>query len=59
MIDQKQPENKEYFTCLGSMITNDANCTCKIKSRIAMAKPAFNKTTTPFNSKLKKKKLIN
>jgi hypothetical protein len=45
MIDQKQPENKEYFNYLGSMVTNDARCTSAIKSRIAMAKAAFNKKT--------------
>jgi hypothetical protein len=38
MIDQKQLENVEYFNYLGSMITNDAQCTREIKSRIAMAK---------------------
>jgi hypothetical protein len=43
MIGQKQLENVEYFNYLGSMITNDARCTRAIKSRIAMAKAAFNK----------------
>jgi hypothetical protein len=43
MIDQKQLENVEYFSYLGSMITNDARCTREIKSRIALAKAAFNK----------------
>jgi hypothetical protein len=53
MIDQKQLENVEYFNYLGSMITNDARwCTCKIKSRIAMAKAAFNKKKNLFTSKL-------
>jgi len=37
MIDQKQPENVEYFNYLGSMTTNDARCTWEIKSWIAMA----------------------
>jgi len=41
MVDQNQPENMEYFNYWGSMITNDARCTCEIKSRIAMAKAAF------------------
>ena len=58
-IDQKQPENVKYFKYLGSMITNDARCTCEIKSKIAMAKDAFNKKKTLFTSKpylnLKKK----
>ena len=52
MIDQKQPENVEYFNYLGSMITNDATCTCEIKSRTAMAKAAFKKGNTLFTSKL-------
>jgi hypothetical protein len=33
------------------MITNDARCTHEIKSRIAMAKAALNKTT-PFTRRL-------
>jgi hypothetical protein len=43
MIDQKQMENVESFKYLGSMLTNDGRCTCEIKSRIAIAKAAFNK----------------
>jgi hypothetical protein len=42
MIDQKQPESVEYCNYFGS-ITNDAKCTCEIKSRIAVAKATFNK----------------
>jgi hypothetical protein len=34
------------------MITNDARCTREIKSRIAMAKAAFNKNKHIFASKL-------
>jgi hypothetical protein len=34
------------------MLTNDGRCTCEIKSRIAMAKAAFNKKKTLFTSKL-------
>jgi hypothetical protein len=52
MIDQKQLENVEYFNYLGSIITNDARCTHEIKSRIAMAKAAFNKKKKLFTSKL-------
>jgi hypothetical protein len=61
MIDQKQLENVEYFSYLGSMITNDARCTCEIESRIAMTKAAFNKKKTLFTSKLDlnlRKKLV-
>jgi hypothetical protein len=36
---------------LGSLITSDARCTREIKSRIAMAKAAFNKKRI-FTSKL-------
>ena len=42
MINQKQLVNVEYFNYLGSM-TNDAGCSREIKSRIAMAKTAFNR----------------
>jgi hypothetical protein len=52
MIDQKQLENVEYCNYLGSMITNDVRCTREIKSRIDMAKAAFNKNRTLFTSKL-------
>jgi hypothetical protein len=31
------------FKLFGSHGKNDANCTCKMKSRIAMAKAAFNR----------------
>jgi hypothetical protein len=34
------------------MVTNDARCTHKIKSRIAMAKAAFNRKKALFTSKL-------
>jgi hypothetical protein len=53
MIDQKQLENVENFNYLGSMITNDARCTREIKSRITMAKTAFNKKKTLFTTALK------
>jgi hypothetical protein len=33
------------------MITNNARCTCEIKSKIAVAKNAFNKKKTLFTSK--------
>jgi hypothetical protein len=61
MIDQKQLENVEYFNYLGSMITNDTRCTREFKSRIAMAKAAFNKKKNLFTSKLDlnlRKKLV-
>jgi hypothetical protein len=41
MIDQKQPENVEYFNYFGSVI-NAARSTGEIKSRTATAKAAFN-----------------
>jgi hypothetical protein len=52
MTDQKQLENVEYFNYLGSLVTNYARCTSEIKSRIAMAKAAFNKKKNLFTSKL-------
>ena len=48
MIGQKQLQNVESFKYLGSMLTNDGSCTCEIKSRIAMAKAAFNKKKVLF-----------
>jgi hypothetical protein len=50
-VDQKQPANMEYFSCLGSIVTSDERCTCEIKSGIVMAKAAFNKKKTLFTSK--------
>ena len=34
------------------MLTEDGRCTCEIKSRIAMAKAAFNKKKNPLTRKL-------
>jgi hypothetical protein len=34
------------------VITDDARCTCEIKSRIAMVKPAFNKKKALFTCKV-------
>jgi hypothetical protein len=54
-------DNVEYFNYLGSIITNDARCTRENKSRIAMAKTAFNKKKNLFTSKLElnlRKKLV-
>jgi hypothetical protein len=61
MIDQKQLENVESVKQLGSMLTDDGRCTCEIKSRIAMAKAAFNKKRALFTSKIDlelRKKLV-
>jgi hypothetical protein len=41
-IDQRQLENVKCFRYLGSMLTDDGKCTCEIKSRIDIAKAAFN-----------------
>ena len=51
MIDQKQPENVEYFNSLSSMI-DDTRCKREIKSGIAMTKAAFNKKKALFTGKL-------
>jgi hypothetical protein len=43
------------------MLTNDVRCTCEIKSRIAMAKAAFNKKRALIAGKLDwelRKKLV-
>jgi hypothetical protein len=50
----------EYFNYLDSRVTNDAKCTREIKSRISMAKAAFNRKN-PFICKLDlnlRKKLV-
>jgi hypothetical protein len=51
-IDKKQLENMEYLNYLGSIITNDARCTCEMKSKTAMVKAAFNKKKNLFTRKL-------
>jgi len=61
MIDQKQLENVDCFKYLGSILTNDGSCTCKIKYRIAVAKAAFYKKRTLFTKTLDldlRKKLV-
>jgi hypothetical protein len=61
VIDQKQPEYVEYFSYLGTMITNDASCISEIKSRIGIAKTAFNNNNNLFVSQLDlnlRKKLV-
>jgi hypothetical protein len=54
VIDQTQLEKVEYFNYLGSIITHNARRrpTHKIKSRIAMAKIAFNRKQNFSTSKL-------
>jgi hypothetical protein len=42
----------EYFSFLGSMVTNDTKCTLEIKFRIAMAKAAFSRKKILFTRKL-------
>jgi hypothetical protein len=62
VIDQKQPKSVEYFSYLGSMVTNDVRCTREIKSRIAVAKAAFNEKRALFASILDlnmRKELVN
>jgi len=51
VTDEKLPENVEYFSCSGSILTDDARYTREIKSGIAMEKAAFNKKAL-FTSKL-------
>ena len=60
-VDQKELENSKCFKYLASMLTDDGRCTCEIKSRIAMAKAAFNKKKKNLTSKLDlnlRKKLV-
>ena len=51
MIDLKQLENVKHFNYLDSMERNNARCTREIKSWLALAKAAFNKTKILFTSK--------
>jgi len=55
MIDLKKLENVKSFKYLDSMLTNYGRITCEIKSRIAMAKAAFNKKRALFTSTLELK----
>jgi hypothetical protein len=50
MIDQKQLENVEYFSYLGSMITGNERCVWEMKSRFLKEKAAFNKK--PFHQQI-------
>jgi len=52
MKGQKELENVKYLEYMGSMIINDARCTCDFKSRIVVAVAAFNKKKKLFTSKL-------
>ena len=45
MVSENQLLNVEYFSYLGSVITNDERYICEIKSRITMAKAAFKNWT--------------
>ena len=45
MTDQKQLKKVEYFNYLCSLTTDDPRGTSEIKTRIAVAKAAFNKET--------------
>jgi hypothetical protein len=52
MIDQKHLQNVEYLNYLCSMITLELRFTSKIKSRITLAKAAFNKKKNLFTNKV-------
>ena len=59
MIEKKILQNVEYFNYLGRT-TNDARCTCEIKSRTSNAKAEFSKKIL-FTNKLDlnlRKKLV-
>jgi hypothetical protein len=50
-MDQKQLENVEYFSYLGSMTTNSARRTEALTFRIAITKAAFKKKQNLCTSK--------
>jgi len=51
MIDQKHLQNVEYLNYLCNVITHEVRFTRKMKSRIVMAKAAFNKKKNLFTNK--------
>jgi hypothetical protein len=52
MIDQKHLQNVDYLNYMCSMITHELRFTRKMKSRIALAKVAFNKKKNLFTNKV-------
>jgi hypothetical protein len=52
MTDQKQLVDVEYYNDFVTLVTSNARCTREIKSRISMAKEAFNERNIIFASKL-------
>ena len=52
IIDQKQPENVEYFNYFGILITNKATYTREIKSGVATKKSAYKTKKIVFPRKL-------
>jgi hypothetical protein len=52
MIDQKQTKNLEYYNYFCTVITNDARCMQEIKSKIFIAKAAFNKKKASFQEQI-------
>jgi hypothetical protein len=51
MIDKKRLKNVEFFSHVGSLLTDNARHTLEIKVRIGMAKATLNKNTL-FTSRL-------
>jgi hypothetical protein len=51
MIEQKQLENVEYFSYLGSMIRKMHDVHMKLNPRLSMAKRAFDRKNSIFTSK--------
>ena len=54
LIEGQLVEQVNQFRYLGSLISDDGTCTAEIKSRIAMAKNAFNKRRELFSKRLSK-----
>jgi hypothetical protein len=50
ILDQTELENVKYLICVGCKMKNDARCTRRAKSSIAIAKAEFNKNSNLFNS---------
>jgi hypothetical protein len=50
--NKKKLENIEYTNYLGSIIANNARCTCEIKSRIAMEETSIQQEEKSFHQKI-------
>ena len=55
IIEGKIVEQVKQFRCLGVIITEDGRCDVEIKTRIGMAKDAFNKRRGLLSQRMERK----